>query len=90
MGSRPGYLEINDAVVVVKVSMSFDLQDFMNEPAHFNITVNKHGVEKEIKDKVQEKLIELQILPKLLDSVQPVAGASPVEASLVEPGAPSA
>lgn len=51
--------------------------DLLSIAAHFDITVQKYGVKKEIKTKVLEKLMELGVLTDTIDAVQPVAGVSP-------------
>lgn len=56
--------------------------------AHFGITVQTYGVKRHIKNVIREKLMELQILTGPIDpadSVQPVAGVSPLGISVAGP-----
>lgn len=93
-------------VVGLRVSMSFILQDFIDDPssekldscrkddllsiaAHFDVTVQKYGVKKDIKNKVREKLIELQVFTDPVDLVQSGAEGLPEGVSVARPSASS-
>ena len=61
--------------------------DLLCIAAHFDITVQKYGVKKDIQNKVLEKLIELQVLTDPVDSVQLGAEVPPETISAARPGA---